>query len=907
MSNPYNNNWAYYQTFYANKSQVPGNIVDFRGVIDLSSGLVPDHFWENVKDDGGDIRMTTGDGATEIPIEVVSFSKTLRRGRVFFKLTSLLSSTVDTPVVMYYGNPDADLYDRGDTYGKEAVWEGYLLSMHGAGDATDSSPQENNGALFDVDQNDEYFDFLGEQLIHDALSGSSALAFGKSTGNQQIAYSFVLTEAIAARLDIMVTKAANTGSPTDAATFGIQADVGGEPSGSNLVSANANWNGTGAIAVGTDFLWFTVSGSALVVGNTYWLVGRRVGSLSDVNYPNISYDPAGTSGTLKVYDGAVWNTVAGSLRTRLYKSGYVDLDSTVTLTKDDAIMSAMFQRDTADYECLYSSTVSSTGHIEFNGAGGTIVSNPRVVNYRPSSGTARSITSSINFNDSDTHQIIWRMRSGGQDLFIDGMLQGSTVAQDGSNPINFIGSIQSRVNSNYSRALTGRFWSLRLYRANTTSNDRILAEYRNERAPTTFFYRVVNIFAEGFDDLPLYRKSYQYKIYSKEGVYLKTWTDVVNDPSFEVVINGGAVELQMKLARKTEDFGEGVDVAFMNEVQLWCFDADTPNGIKIFSGYISRYDPRNDGTLEYIMVYALGYHTRLKDFIYELPSGATVISHPSKDPGEMAEDVIDKVSPLGLPISWTEATLQKTGTVASYIFNTANCQEAIDKILELCPFGWYWYVDPEKRLNIHPKKDEPDHTFSIGKELFYVEPQKRIENIVNRIYFIGGDVNGAPLYKRYERQASIQNYGVHAIKKIDQRITIEATMDTVAENILDARQEAEIRMIVRIKDNDFDRENGYNIESIQIGDTCQIRNYQDSFAGSIWDVSLWDSFFWDFDVRNITETVMQIVGIQYQPNYIELVVSSKIPDVSKRVEDINRNLVDSLTNDNPTNPGLGNV
>lgn len=403
------------------------------------------------------------------------------------------------------------------------------------------------------------------------------------------------------------------------------------------------------------------------------------------------------------------------------------------------------------------------------------------------------------------------------------------------------------------------------------------------------------------------QKRYQYKIYSKEGQFITTWNDVINDPSFTVVINGGFVEAGIQLARSTDDFGEESDVAFGNEVQIWCFDDDAPEGVKIFGGYISRYDPRNDGPADSIAVYVLGYHSQMRDYMYETAAGVTTIAQNSTDPGTIAENVILAMTRLGSRLGWTETTLQKTGTVVSYTFNTSNCLEAMDKILELCPAGWYWHVDANRNLNLHPKQELAEHTFTIGKEIFFIEPAKRTENVVNRIYFVGGVPQGEsePLFSRYERPASIAQYGMKSIKKTDQRVTLQATMDTLANNILDALQDVEIRTVIRVKDNEFDKDNGYDIESIRIGQTCQIRNYQDAFASSKWDVMSWDVDYWDFNVRNITETIMQIVEIRYQPNYVELVISSKIPNVSKRVEDINRNFVDSITKDNPTSPSIG--
>lgn len=403
------------------------------------------------------------------------------------------------------------------------------------------------------------------------------------------------------------------------------------------------------------------------------------------------------------------------------------------------------------------------------------------------------------------------------------------------------------------------------------------------------------------------RKRYEFKIYSDTGVYLKTWTDVINEPSFETVINGGAVELVCNLARKTNLFGEEYDVKFNNELRLWCFDNDSPNGRLLFSGYISRYEPKNDGANDIIEVHFLGYHQRLKDFIFENAQGVTQIALNSLDPGEMAEIILDYVRVNGCPVIWNEQTLQKTGTVSSYTFQFNTAMESIDKILELAPSGWYWYVDSNKRLNLHPKQDEPMHTFTVGKEIFFIDADKRIESVVNRVYFAGGIPSGAtePLYSRYESQTSIQEYGLKSIKKVDQRVTLQSTMDTISNNLLDALKDPEIRCVIRVKDNDYDRDNGYDIESIQIGDTCQVRNYQESLSSSKWDVMFWDIDFWDYNVRNVTELVMQIVDIKYNPNYVELTISSKIPNIGKRIEDINRNLVDSITVDNPASPTLG--
>jgi hypothetical protein len=405
-------------------------------------------------------------------------------------------------------------------------------------------------------------------------------------------------------------------------------------------------------------------------------------------------------------------------------------------------------------------------------------------------------------------------------------------------------------------------------------------------------------------------KRFNYKIYSSTGQYITTWLDVVEDPAFQMVINGGAVQMLIKLARKTQDFGEESDVAFGNEVQVWCFDTDAPAGVKIFAGYISRYDPSNDGPQEIVDVYCLGYHTTLKDYIHENDQGNTNPIYTNEDATKIAEYAINNARRLGCPVNWNETTLQKTGQMASYNFQINTVQEVMDKILELTPDRWYWYVDPDKNLNWHPKADNAIHTFTIGKEIYYIQAQKRTEAVCNRLYYVGGvasdgSTNGSALYSRYDRPASIAQYGLKAQKKTDSRIKDQATLDLIANNALDLLQDPEIRTIIRIKDNNYDPVNGYDIEKIKVGDTCQIRNYQDISSSSKWDVMKWDLSFWDFNVRNITETIMQIMQINYTPDYVELTISSKLPDVVKTSRLIAKDLIDYIVKDVPSAPTMG--
>ncbi len=89
----------------------------------------PATFFDNVQSDGDDIRITTSDGVTEIPYELVSINTTTDTGELHFKAPTL-SSTTDTTFYVYYGNGSASGYAANATYGSRNVWTNDYVAVY---------------------------------------------------------------------------------------------------------------------------------------------------------------------------------------------------------------------------------------------------------------------------------------------------------------------------------------------------------------------------------------------------------------------------------------------------------------------------------------------------------------------------------------------------------------------------------------------------------------------------------------------------------------------------------------------------------------------------------------------------------------------------------------------------------
>ena len=89
--------------------------------LDLS--MASSGFWEKVRSDGGDIRVTQGDGTTLVAREVSGFDRSNRKGSLFFNTEGYLSTTENTEWYIYYGNPGATEPNPGDPIGRNNVWD----------------------------------------------------------------------------------------------------------------------------------------------------------------------------------------------------------------------------------------------------------------------------------------------------------------------------------------------------------------------------------------------------------------------------------------------------------------------------------------------------------------------------------------------------------------------------------------------------------------------------------------------------------------------------------------------------------------------------------------------------------------------------------------------------------------
>ena len=331
-------------------------------------------------------------------------------------------------------------------------------------------------------------------------------------------------------------------------------------------------------------------------------------------------------------------------------------------------------------------------------------------------------------------------------------------------------------------------------------------------------------------------KRYFAKIYQPNNKYITSWNDFSFD-GFSMSINGGLGECTIKLARKFDDFGEDEDVKLNNKVEIWVSDGDTDSsGLKIYSGFMSRYTPFIDGHSEGVEITCLGYVSKLGTSILKsgsqielktdtalgLTTGATA---SSAEVNLIVKTIINgyRIEAKNPIINYSATSTEDSGNTMTYTFNAKKYNEALDICREYAPADWWWFIGSDNILQFKPKPSLADHKFIFGKHFKSIKVEKNMENVVNRVLFSSGDNTDQQILKLYSDTDSSDNYDDRWEVITDNRVSVSATSDNAGQSTLAEKKDADVKTTIEILDNNGS-ENGYDIESIHPGDTCKFLN-----------------------------------------------------------------------------------
>lgn len=324
------------------------------------------------------------------------------------------------------------------------------------------------------------------------------------------------------------------------------------------------------------------------------------------------------------------------------------------------------------------------------------------------------------------------------------------------------------------------------------------------------------------------------KSFDGDGEYIRTFNDF-RISTFSKKINVGIGEMVVKLARKFDDFNSNDDVTLGNKLEVWITDEDTgTDPQKIYTGYVEQQIPRIENNDEYVEILCLSVASYLTQDI--LKSGSQTKLYTIVDDGltetlgsKSAAEVSDVLKSIveffrennsskQLNYSTNDGdTIEDTGNFLDYTFNALQYSEAIKRCKDAAPQNWYWYIDENEILYFKAVPSEATHTFTIGKDISRIEVTKGLDSIKNIVLISDAD----SLYKQYKDDSSVTLYGRRVKQITDLSIGDETSMDNIGASFIAENKDPRIRIVMEIIDNN-ESEKGYDIDSIQPGETCKV-------------------------------------------------------------------------------------
>lgn len=207
----------------------------------------------------------------------------------------------------------------------------------------------------------------------------------------------------------------------------------------------------------------------------------------------------------------------------------------------------------------------------------------------------------------------------------------------------------------------------------------------------------------------------------------------------------------------------------------------------------------------------------IEDFQTFSAASDTTVVFNAADLHDSLASVMDNYAVQGGRIRYSDTSLEDPGVQFTYTFISNTITEAMQKFIDQCPDGWYWYVDPGTNLlHLHPPQTTPQHKFTIGLDVEKFELQKTKETIVNNLYITGGDTGGGVnLFRNYINIASINRYRRRTRFYNDINLTDADAADAIGNKIVLQSKDPTTRAPLTILGQP---DTGYDLELLRPGD-----------------------------------------------------------------------------------------
>jgi len=339
------------------------------------------------------------------------------------------------------------------------------------------------------------------------------------------------------------------------------------------------------------------------------------------------------------------------------------------------------------------------------------------------------------------------------------------------------------------------------------------------------------------------KKLISIKVFNNEGLMLKEWINATFY-KFTKEINSGLGECLITLAEKIDY--QGTELELGNIVDIYISDEDTieEGYIRIYSGYISMIEPYIEGSKEQILVHVLGHYTKMSVDILKNGAQTTLYSDSTNGltitgPGDEADigliirAIIDRyrAETTNPKLYYSASSIPLATQTAWYTLALKTYRDAFEKVIAMYSSNYFYYIDENSLVSVKTKPATATHVFQFGKHFKSIDIQRSMEKIRNSLIVWNSENPG--VFNHYEDEASIIKHGRRTEFIEDSGILDDTAADNIGAKFIAENKDPDVKVICEIVDGNIDPVNGYDIESVQPGDSCSFEGFEQSLSNSL--------------------------------------------------------------------------
>jgi hypothetical protein len=315
------------------------------------------------------------------------------------------------------------------------------------------------------------------------------------------------------------------------------------------------------------------------------------------------------------------------------------------------------------------------------------------------------------------------------------------------------------------------------------------------------------------------------------------------------------------------------------EFEITTADSKTGGGSTYPAQWECNYSGGYSGGQVYEIIAGGSWASTAYDLWFKVwkAGGDTTVIYEGLTPSQIAARIIDFARSRGWRGNYSLTSIAATTEPVEIEFNTNTCLDALNKIPELCPDGFYQTYDPGENIYyLLERSEEPEMYLTKGLNVNQLRVKKSIADLANLGYFSGGDIGGGVnLYRKVTDSASIGAWRRGLLKLSDNRVKDADSADILTQAEIDRLKNPQYTGALVMID-----QRGFYIEDVVLGVQAGFINF-----GTLVDA-----------------LGLQLRSITYTPDTLTSDLNSLPPKLAKRVEDIKRALALLEQKDNPSAP-----